>query len=236
MGRSWEAPGDTLRVNGEMTLNLLEAVLAETPEARVLVASSGEVYGTPATPPVREDAPLRPQNPYAVSKAQSDLLAGFYADARGLHVVRARAFNHAGPGQGDHFALSSFARQAAAGASEIRCGALHTRRDFTDVRDVVRAYLALLQHGESGGVYNVCSGRSTSTAELVALVAGAAGRELTPVPDPARVRPHEVADLYGDPSRLLATTGWAPAIGLEQTAADTLAWWANVDSRAPAPE
>lgn len=150
--------------------------------------------------------------------------------------MRARAFNHAGPGQGDHFALSSFARQAAAGASEIRTGSLHTRRDFTDVRDVVRAYLELLDDGEPGAVYNVCSGRSTSTAELVALVARAAGRELTPVPDPACIRPHEVIDLYGDPSRLHAATGWEPEIPLAQTAADTLAWLADVDSREPAPE
>ncbi len=225
-----------MRANSEMTLNLLEAVRDEAPDARVLVASSGEVYGTAAAPPVGEDAPLRPQNPYAVSKAQADLLAGFYADARGLHVVRARAFNHAGPGQADHFALSSCARQAATGASEIRTGSLHTRRDFTDVRDVVRAYLELLEDGEPGAVYNVCSGRSTSTAELVALVAHASGRELTPVADPARIRPHEVIDLYGDPSCLHAATGWEPEIPLAQTAADTLAWWADVDSGEPAPE
>jgi len=152
------------------------------PGARGLL---GEVYGTAAAPPVGEDAPLRPQNPYAVSKSARRLLRRRPRPAR-----RARAsVQPRGTGSGDHFALSSFARQAAAGASEIRTGSLHTRRDFTDVRDVVRAYLELLDDGEPGAVYNVCSGRSTSTAELVALVARAAGRELTPVPDPACIRP-----------------------------------------------
>ena len=129
-----------------MTLHLLEAVRAEAPEAAVVVVGSSELYGPPATLPVDESAPLRPQNPYAVSKASADLLAGFYADAHGLRIIRARAFNHAGPGQEPIYAIASFARQVAAGLEagedpvRVVTGNPDARRDYTDVRDVVRAY------------------------------------------------------------------------------------------------
>ena len=120
VGESWRDPAGTLRDNVGMALNLLEAVRAEAPEATVVAVASGEVYGTPEALPIGEDAPLRPQNPYAVSKASADLLAGFYADAHGLRMIRARAFNHAGPGQPDTYAISSFARQVAEGAGRDR--------------------------------------------------------------------------------------------------------------------
>jgi GDP-4-dehydro-6-deoxy-D-mannose reductase len=190
-----------------------------------VLVSSGEVYGAPTEVPVRETAPLRPQNPYAVSKATTDLLGGLYADAYGLEVVVARAFNHAGPGQGDTFALSSFARQIAEGADVIRTGRLTTRRDFTDVRDVVRAYRMLAESGTPGEAYNVCSGRSVAISELVGRLAEAAGREIRHEEDPARVRAHEVADLYGSPEKLRSATGWEPEIPMARTAADALAWW-----------
>ena len=138
-----------------------------------MVAASSELYGPPAQLPVDESAPLRPQNPYAVSKAGADLLAGFFADAHGLRVVRARAFNHAGPGQEPIYAIASFTRQIAAGivAGEetvrVVTGNPDARRDYTDVRDVVRAYRELADSAEPG-VYNVCSGRPASAAELLA--------------------------------------------------------------------
>ena len=225
VGRSWEEPVDTVQANVAMTAALLDAIRREAPAARVLVASSGEVYGTPAALPVSEDAPLRPQSPYAASKAAADLLAGFHADGYGLAVIRARAFNHAGPGQSDVYALSSFARQAAAGAEVIRTGNPDSRRDFTDVRDVVRAYRLLAARGAPGEAYNVCSGVSTSTAELVELVRRAAGRDIRTEVDPGRVRAHEVLDIHGDPAKLVAATGWQPEIKLARTAADTLGWW-----------
>ncbi len=146
VGRSWDDPGTVLRENVGTTLNLLEAVRREAPRAAVVVASSGEVYGPPERLPVDESAPLRPQNPYAVSKAASDLLAGQYADAHGLHVVRLRAFNQAGPGQSDEYVSGTIARQVAegveAGASEVvvRTGNPDSARDFLDVRDAARAY------------------------------------------------------------------------------------------------
>jgi GDP-4-dehydro-6-deoxy-D-mannose reductase len=223
VGESWHDPGMTLQENVLMTLNVLDAVRTEAPEAVVVAVASGEIYGAPEELPVDESAPLRPQNPYAVSKASADLLAGFYADAHGLRVIRARAFNHAGPGQDSSFAISSFARQAAEGAERIVTGNPATRRDYTDVRDVVRAYRLLAERGEPG-VFNVCSGRATSTAELVAML----GREC----DGAEPRPNEVMELRGSYERLRAATGWEPEIPLEQTVQDTLTWWRAGPGRA----
>jgi len=230
VGESWEAPGRFLAENVAMALNMLEAVRADAPEATVVAVASGELYGAPAALPVGEDAPLRPQNPYAVSKASADLLAGFYADAHGLRVIRARAFNHAGPGQEPIYAIASFARQAAEAAERgedpivFRTGNPDTRRDYTDVRDVVRAYRLLAARAEPG-IYNVCSGRSTSAREILELLAQAAGAGLDHRVDPSLVRAHEVMEVRGDPSRLQAATGWEPEIPLERTLADTVAWW-----------
>jgi GDP-4-dehydro-6-deoxy-D-mannose reductase len=232
VGASWRDPAGTVRDNVAMALNLFEAVRAEAPEATIVAVASGEVYGPPETLPVREDAPLRPQNPYAVSKASADLLAGFYADAHGLRIVRARAFNHAGPGQADTYAISSFARQVAEGATRIVTGNPDTRRDYTDVRDVVRAYRLLAERAEPG-IYNVCSGRATSSAELVRMLGAAYDV------DPARLRPHEVMELRGSREALRAATGWQPEIPLETTLSETVAYWRDAPARgrtaAPAP-
>jgi GDP-4-dehydro-6-deoxy-D-mannose reductase len=163
VGRSWEDPAGTLHDNLAMTLNVLEAVRHEAPGATVVAVASGELYGPPESLPVTEAAPLRPQNPYAVSKASADLLAQFYGDAHGLRVIRPRPFNHAGPRQEPTYAIASFARQMALGLERgddpvvISTGNPATRRDYTDVRDVVRAYRLLAERGEAG-VFNVCSG------------------------------------------------------------------------------
>lgn len=243
VARSWEQPRAVLEDNIALTLGVLEAVRAEAPEARVLAVSSGEVYGPPATLPVTEDAPLRPQSPYAVSKVACDLLAGLYADAHGLAVVRARPFNHSGPGQGPTYVLSSFCRQVAAARRagrplEVVSGNPETRRDYSDVRDVVRAYRMLAARGQPGAVYNVCSGASASGAELIALVEQAAGEPVRHRIDEALVREHEVMEVCGSCARLAEATGWAPEIPLARTVADTLAWWDErlaLDSN-PAPE
>jgi GDP-4-dehydro-6-deoxy-D-mannose reductase len=142
-------------------------------------------------------------------------------------VIRARSFNHAGPGQEPTYAISSFARQVAgADGRRVRIvtGNAHTRRDFTDVRDVVRAYRLLAERAEPGE-YNVCSGRTASATELVAALARIAGVEVEHVVDPELVRPNEVLEVRGSSDRLRAATGWTPQIALEQTLADTLAWW-----------
>jgi GDP-4-dehydro-6-deoxy-D-mannose reductase len=224
VGESWRDPAASLHDNVGMTLNVLEAVRAEAPEATVVAVASGEVYGPPERLPVDETAPLRPQNPYAVSKASADLLAGFYADAHGLRVIRARAFNHAGPGQAPIYAIASFAQQLAAAVDDpvrIVGGNPDTRRDYTDVRDVVRAYRLLAERAEPG-VYNVCSGRTASTGELAAALAEAAGVTVEHVVEP---RAHEVMELRGSYERLRAATGWEPEIPLDRTLSETLAWW-----------
>jgi GDP-4-dehydro-6-deoxy-D-mannose reductase len=238
-GESWGDPAGFLRDNQTLALHVLEAVRAEAPEATVVAVGSGAVYGPPERLPVEESAPLRPHTPYAVSKASADLLAGMYADAHGLRVIRARPFNHAGPGQEPSYAIASFARQAAAAAEageervRIVTGNADTRRDYTDVRDVVRAYRLLAERGEPG-VYNVCSGRTASAAELAAALADAAGRELEHVVDPGLVRAHEVMEVRGSAARLRAATGWEPEIPLERTLADTVAWWRAQLSGRPA--
>ena len=230
VGRSWDHPAATLGQNQAMSLNVLEAVRAEAPAAVIVAVSSGEVYGPPASLPVDEGALLRPQNPYAVSKAAGDLLAGFYADAHGLRVVRPRAFNHAGPGQPPLYALASFARQVAAGLESgddpirVATGNPDARRDFTDVRDVVRAYRLLAEARESGAV-NVCSGRSVSARELIAALERVTGAAIEHTVDQKLLRAHEVMEIRGSAARLRAITGWEPEIPLETTLADAVDWW-----------
>jgi GDP-4-dehydro-6-deoxy-D-mannose reductase len=229
VGRSWQEARATLVGNVEMTLNVLEAVAAETPAARVLHVGSGEVYGPPNHLPVDEGAVLRPQNPYATSKAASDLLAGQYTDTHGLHAVRTRAFNHAGPGQSDEYVVGTLTRQVAEaegrGAEEVvlRTGNPDSRRDFTDVRDVVRAYAAAIEL--EPGVYNVASGRTTSVRELIELLATATRLRIRHEIDPERVRPHDVPEVRGSAERLRELTGWEPELALERTIADALDAW-----------
>jgi GDP-4-dehydro-6-deoxy-D-mannose reductase len=227
--RSWESPSETLVANLQMTVNLLEAVRAEAPEATVVVAGSGEVYGPPERLPVTEEAPLRPQNPYAVSKAACDLLAGQYADAFDMRIVRTRAFNHAGPGQGDDYVVGTLTRQVAEaearGAAEVvlRTGNPDSARDFTDVRDVAQAYRAAAELPP--GVYNVCSGRAASVRELVDLVSRVSTLPVRHEIDAERVRAHDVPELRGSAERLRAASGWRPEIPLERTVADALEEW-----------
>jgi GDP-4-dehydro-6-deoxy-D-mannose reductase len=230
VGRSWEDPARVLRENVEMTVNVLEAVRAGAPEAALVVASSGEVYGPPDRLPVDESAPLRPQSPYAVSKAACDLLAGQYADAHGLNVVRLRAFNQAGPGQSDDYVVGTIARQVAeaeaAGASEavVRTGNPDAARDFTDVRDSARAYAAAVA-GAPAGAYNVCSGQAATVRELVALAGAAAAIPVRHEVDEDRVRAHDVPEVRGSAARLHEATGWAPRVPLERTVADAIDAW-----------
>jgi GDP-4-dehydro-6-deoxy-D-mannose reductase len=227
--RSWEAPAETLTRNVAMTAILLEAVRLEAPEAAVVVVGSGEVYGPPERLPVDEDAPLRPQNPYAVSKAACDLLAGQYADAFGMRVVRMRPFNHAGPGQSDDYVIGTLTRQVAqaeaAGHEEVllRTGNPDSARDFTDVRDVARAYVAAASL--EGGAFNVASGRAVTVREVIELVRAAAHLPVRHEIEQARVRAHDVPEVRGSARRLREATGWRPEIPLEKTVADALEDW-----------
>jgi GDP-4-dehydro-6-deoxy-D-mannose reductase len=229
VGVSWLDPETVVRENFAMTLNLLEAVRHEAPEAVVVVASSSELYGPPDRLPVDESAPLRPQNPYAVSKAACDLLAGQYADAYGLQIVRVRAFNQAGPGQSDKYVIGTITRQIAeaelAGAHEavIRTGDPDLRRDFIDIRDAARAYIAAT--GAPPGIYNACSGVASSVRELVELAARVASVRVRHEIDPERIRPNDVPEVRGSAARLEAACGWTPEIPLEQSVADAIEGW-----------
>jgi len=229
VGRSWDDPARTLSENQAMTLNLLEAVRHEAPRARVLIASSGEVYGAPAELPVTEEARLAPENPYALSKATCDLLGRLYARSFGLSVVRARAFNHAGPGQSADYVAGTLARQVAVAevagetSAAVRTGNPDSARDFTDVRDVVRAYAAAIDL--ESGAYNVASGRALTVIDLIEVLRGQTAVEIRHEVDPQRVRANDVPEIRGSAARLREATGWQPRIALEQTLADALAHW-----------
>jgi GDP-4-dehydro-6-deoxy-D-mannose reductase len=199
---------------------------------RVHIAGSSEEYGLvlPHEVPLREDSPLRPLSPYAVSKVAQDLLAYQYWRSYQLHVVRTRGFNHTGPRRGEVFVTSNFSRQVAEierGMREpvVHVGNLESVRDFTDVRDMVRAYWLALERGEPGEVYNICSGRGYSAQQVLDILLGLAHVKVEVRQDPARMRPSDVTLLLGDCSKFRSATGWEPTIPFEVTLKDLLEHW-----------
>jgi GDP-4-dehydro-6-deoxy-D-mannose reductase len=231
VGASWSSPTATYEVNTLGALNVIEAALACTRPPRVLLVSSAEVYGRvrPEELPIREDHPFAPLSPYAASKAAAELIGVEAWLGRGLEVVRARPFNHTGPGQRPDFVVPALARQVAAAAASgtrvLETGNLDARRDISDVRDVVRAYRDLLDRGAPGQVYNVCRGEAVSIEDVARRLLALAGLDLEIVIDPARMRPADVPELRGAAGRVRAETGWVPSIPLDQTLADVLAYW-----------
>ncbi|MGA2804502.1 MAG: GDP-mannose 4,6-dehydratase [Acidimicrobiales bacterium] len=230
VGQSWREPAETFRVNAVGTLNLLEAAAACDVPPVVVLISSAEVYGpAPDTETLDERAELRPVTPYAVSKVAAEFLGLQAYLGRGLRVVRARAFNHVGPGQVDDFVVAALARRMVEAelrkGGEVKVGNLTASRDFTDVRDVVRAYRLLALYGAAGEAYNVCSGRAISIADLASQMAGMLSCEVSFVTDPELFRPVEVPVLVGDSSKLVAATGWQPTIALAKTLSDVLEYW-----------
>ena len=230
--QSWLDPGGTLRTNVLGIVHLLDAARRAALRPAVLVVGSAEEYGpvSEAELPIRETAPLRPASPYAVSKVAQGALALLYGPAGGMRVVLTRTFHHTGPGRGEAFAESSFARQIAEIEHGLRppvieVGNLDAVRDFSDVRDVVRAYLLLLEKGEPGQAYNVCSGRGRRIREVLDLLLASSSARVEVRVDAERLRPSDVPAQVGDPSRLRAATGWEPRIPLEETLADLLADW-----------
>jgi GDP-4-dehydro-6-deoxy-D-mannose reductase len=222
VGESWSDVAEVWRVNVLGTLNVLEALRAEAPDARLLFASSGDVYGRAEQIPTPEKAPVEPVSPYAASKAAAEI-ACRQAE---LEVVVARAFPHVGPGQDERFAVGSWtaqlARLRAEGGGVLSVGDLEVERDLNDVRDVCRAYRLLLDPRVPAGTYNVASGRAVPLSRVVELLVGLAGVEVEVERDETRMRPAEVPLLVGDPSKLRAATGWTPEIPLERTLADAL--------------
>lgn len=217
-----------LQINALGTHHLLEAVRSAAPDCRVLVVTSAQIYDT-THDPIDEDTPLRPATPYGLTKLAQDQLARAAA-ADGLPVVIARPFNHAGPWQAAGFAVSSFARQIARierglDPPVLRVGNLEARRDIADVRDVVDAYVRLLERGVPGRAYNVCSGEARRMADILDALRAMSRVPVTAETDPHRLRPSDVPIIRGDATRLRTELGWAPRVPFDQTLRDTLDWW-----------
>lgn len=232
VGGSWHQPWTTYELNIQCQLHLLEALRRWTPACRTLVVTSNEVYGLvqPTDLPIDEATPFRPNNPYGVSKIAQDMMALQYWHSHRLPTIRVRSFNHIGPDQADDFVASAFARQIAEieiglRPSQVAVGNLDAARDFTDVRDVVRAYWLLLTHGQGGEVYNIGSGRSYPIRQLLELLLAQSRVPVEVVVDPARLRPSDVPISYCDNQKLIAATGWQPQIDLEQSLGDLLNYW-----------
>ncbi len=231
---SFENPAETFSINIIGSLNILEAVSKLKTFPKTLLISSSEIYGQlkPEEVPVAEDAPLVPINPYAVSKATIDLMAYQYYKGYGLPVYWARAFSHSGPQQRTVAVLSDWAFQTAKielglTTPEIKVGNLDVTRDYTDVRDTVMAYYAILESGKPGQPYNVCSGKGYRLAELLEIITSFCSKKIMVVADPSRLRPVDIPILIGSPERLKADTGWEPKIGIEKTLRDTFDFWIN---------
>jgi GDP-4-dehydro-6-deoxy-D-mannose reductase len=230
--RSFADPAYTLQTNILAQLHLFQAVLRLKQQPLILIAGSNEIYGhvLPEELPLGEDTPLRPVNPYAVSKAAQDLLAYQYYVSHKVETIRIRAFNHIGPRQEDLFVASAFAAQIArieAGLQEplLRVGDLAAERDFTDVRDMARAYALAAERGQPGQAYNVGSGQARSIRWLLDTLLALSERDIAVEPDPARMRPADVPRVVCDNSRFYAQTGWLPQIPLQQTLLDILEYW-----------
>jgi GDP-4-dehydro-6-deoxy-D-mannose reductase len=240
---SFAAPEETYRANLFGSLRLFASVRAAAPRCRVVWVGSCDTYGAVEAEelPVTETVPFRPLSPYAVSKAAGDLAAYQWWRAQGLDVVRVRPFNHTGPGQEPHFVCADFAQQvvqAERGARPARivAGNLDVVRDFSDVRDVTRAYLAAWQHGECGAAYNVCSGIGRSPRQIIETLLRVSGVSATVSVAADRQRPVDVPALVGCAAKLQAASGWSPAIAWEDTLRDVLDdWRARLKNGMPSP-
>ena len=229
---SWDQPWAVYELNISCQLNLLEALRRHSPDARVLVVASSEVYGLiePDDLPVDESTPLRPNSPYGISKVAQDLMAQQYWYNYEMSAIRVRSFNHIGPGQSDSFVASAFARQIAEIESGLqrpvlKVGNLEAERDYTDVRDMVRAYWLALQYGKSGGVYNIGSGTAIPVQELLNILIDLSDVNIAVEQDPQRLRPSDVSRIVCDPVRFFKETGWSPRISVRESLMDVLHYW-----------
>jgi GDP-4-dehydro-6-deoxy-D-mannose reductase len=229
---SWRAPSDTLETNIIGTAHLFEAIRKSDCDPVIQVAGSSEEYGLvlPEEVPIKETNPLRPLSPYGVSKVATDKLSFQYHRSYGLKTILTRAFNHTGPRRGHVFATSNFAKQITKiekGKNEpvIFVGNLEAQRDFSDVRDIAKAYWLAVNKCEYGDAYNICSGRTVRISEMLDTLLSLSSTKIEIKQDPARMRPSDVEILQGDPSKFIEKTGWKPEIPFEKTMTDLLNWW-----------
>jgi GDP-4-dehydro-6-deoxy-D-mannose reductase len=230
VSKSWKDPGLTFRVNLIGSANVLEA-LGSFPQARVLLVGSAQVYGRPESDrPISESCSIDPVSPYGVSRAAQEMLGQAYFKELGRPVISTRSFNHTGPGQSPEYAVGAFCSQVAAlekrGGGAVKVGNLDAVRDFLDVRDVAEAYRLLIEGGEPGEIYNVCSGEGRRLGDLLKIVLDAAGLSgSVEVVEESALRKGDPAMLIGDNAKLRAATGWTPRVSLEQSLVDTLDWY-----------
>lgn len=237
---SWDQPWAAYELNISCQLNLLEAMRRHAPDAKVLAVASSEVYGLvdPADIPIDEKTPLRPNSPYGISKVVQDLMAQQYWLNFDMHTVRVRSFNHIGPGQSDSFVASAFARQIAEiehGLQEpiLRVGNLEAERDYTDVRDMVRAYWLALQYGQPGDLFNVGSGSGVLVQRLLDTLLELSPMDIAVEQDPNRLRPSDVPRIVCNAALFAERTGWTPEISLRQSLTDILQDWRGITGNKP---
>ncbi|MDO8451498.1 MAG: GDP-mannose 4,6-dehydratase [bacterium] len=229
---SWVSPSVTLEVNIVGSANLFEAVRQADISPVIQIACSSEEYGLVHDDelPIKESNPLRPLSPYAVSKVAMDYLGYQYHQSYAVRIVRTRGFNHTGPRRGETFAESNFAKQIALiekgkQTPVIRVGNLEAQRDYTDVRDMVRAYLMSVEACDPGDVYNIATGKAVEIGKMLELLLSFSKIKVEIVEDQARMRPSDVPVLIGDPSKFIQKTGWKPEIAFEKTMEDLLNYW-----------
>ncbi len=229
---SWKDPEGTKSSNVDSQVNLMDAVMELKTKPSIHIACSSEEYGAVAVErlPITEEHELKPLSPYAESKVEQERTALKYVKEHGLKIVRTRAFNHIGPRQSGSFAIPSFAKQIALIKKKkaepvIMTGNLNAKRDFTDVRDVAKAYWLAATKGVPGEVYNVCSGRSVSLKDILSMMIAISGVHVEVRRDPSKARPSEIPDNRGDSTKFRKATGWAPEIPLEQTLKDILEFY-----------
>jgi GDP-4-dehydro-6-deoxy-D-mannose reductase len=229
---SWKCPAETFAINAVGQINLFEAVLSLGISPKIQIAGSSEEYGLVNSDevPMKETNPLRPISPYAVSKVAQDLLGWQYFKSYGLKVIRTRGFNHTGPRRGEVFICSNFAKQIVEIEKKkrdpiIHVGNLEAKRDFTDVRDIARAYWLSLEKGEEGEVYNLGTGKTYSVQEILNMLLTLSKVDVKTVIDPDRLRPSDVPVLLSDSSKFRQLTGWEPQIPLSQSLHDLMEYW-----------
>lgn len=231
---SFRDPKSTFQNNINSEINILESVKNNNLETRIVIISSAEVYGLLSKDnlPVNEEASFNPTNPYAVSKLACDYLALQYFNSSRLDTVRVRPFNHTGPGQTPNFVIPAFAKKIAeiekGKLDKLTVGNLESKRDFTDVRDVVRAYFLISEKGKSGDVYNIGSGKSYKISEILKMLLDLSDKKIRVEEDPLLMMPSDNPDSVCDYSKLESLTGWKPEISIEQTIKETLDYWRSV--------